>query len=98
MSEELLDHRNGTVASIGRVPHVCSSFRVALAGFVWAREGPLVLLIDNFRPFYYHTHHRKIDLVIGPHHVIQGTILLVLNPFSLSGNFGYLVYVLPWTK
>ena len=34
MSEELLDHRDGTVASVGRIPHVGSSFRIALACFV----------------------------------------------------------------
>ena len=86
-SEELLDHRNGTVAGIGSVPLVCPSLCVALAGLVQAREGPLVLLVDNFRPFYNHTHRPKMNLVIVRHHVIQGIILLVLDPFSLAGGF-----------
>ena len=86
MSEELLDHRDGAVSSVGRIPPICSFFRVALASLVWAREGPLVMLVDNICPFYHHAHCPKMNFIAVRHHVVQGMILFILHPFSLAGS------------
>ena len=86
MPEELFDDRNRAVVGICGVPNVCPPLRIALASFVRAREGPLVILINDLPIFHNHTYSLEVNLIVIHHHVIQRVVLLVFDPFTLAGS------------
>ena len=89
MAKELLDDRNRAVVRVGSVPNICPPLCITLTGFVRAREGPLMILINDLSVLHNHTDSPDVNFIVIRHHVVQRVVFLVFDPFTLAGGLGH---------